>query len=172
MLLLAVSQGGWLEKHAPDSVDSLAMHKKKVDEIRGWLELQTQPGLQCQAPRMLILSGMHCWASIISLPDCLCIICTDIIQPCRQERPSSLLQQFLVQVLHQLAGHAALQGLLDAGSQQRCRPWPRSWALCSASGSLLCRRSGTSTDTRYQSQCQNERLFVPKMRSFHVDCLL
>ena len=35
------------------------MHKKKVEELRGWLELQKQPGLGCQAPRMLILSGAH-----------------------------------------------------------------------------------------------------------------
>ncbi|CAL5226917.1 g9794 [Coccomyxa viridis] len=51
------SQCSWLAKHVPDSVDSLAMHKKKVEELRGWLELQKQPGLGCQAPRMLILSG-------------------------------------------------------------------------------------------------------------------
>ena len=60
-LLSADNQGGWLAKHAPDSVESLAMHKKKVEEIRGWLELQKQPGLGCHAPRMLILSGALLW---------------------------------------------------------------------------------------------------------------
>ncbi|CAK0786199.1 hypothetical protein CVIRNUC_009412 [Coccomyxa viridis] len=53
----AASQAGWLAKHAPETADSLAMHAKKVQEIRGWLELQRQPGLQCPAPRMLLLSG-------------------------------------------------------------------------------------------------------------------
>lgn len=63
-LLPADSQCGWLAKHVPDSVDSLAMHKKKVEEIRGWLELQKQPGLGCPAPRMLILSGALLWDTL------------------------------------------------------------------------------------------------------------
>ena len=63
----AGSQCGWLAKHVPDSVDSLAMHKKKVEEICGWLELQKQPGLGCQAPRMLILSGALLWGTL-SMP--------------------------------------------------------------------------------------------------------
>ena len=51
-------QHGLLARHAPDTVESLAMHKKKIEEIRGWLELQQQPGLHCDAPRMLVLSGI------------------------------------------------------------------------------------------------------------------
>lgn len=35
------------------------MHKKKIEEIRGWLELQKQPGLRCKAPRVLVLTGGH-----------------------------------------------------------------------------------------------------------------
>ena len=60
LVLSAASQAGWLAKHAPETADSLAMHTKKVQEIRGWLELQRQPGLQCPAPRMLLLSGEAC----------------------------------------------------------------------------------------------------------------
>lgn len=52
-------QHGLLARHAPDTVESLAMHKKKIEEIRGWLELQQQPGLHCEAPRMLVLSGIY-----------------------------------------------------------------------------------------------------------------
>lgn len=44
-------------RHAPQTVADLVMHKKKVDEIRGWLELQLQPGLHCKAPKVLVLTG-------------------------------------------------------------------------------------------------------------------
>ena len=69
LVLSAASQAGWLAKHAPETADSLAMHAKKVQEIRGWLELQRQPGLQCPAPRMLLLSGEACGRA----PPCLAL---------------------------------------------------------------------------------------------------
>ncbi len=47
------------------------MHKKKIEEIRGWLELQKQPGLRSQAPRMLILSG-----TLLSRPPTMLFTCT------------------------------------------------------------------------------------------------
>ena len=53
----ADNQSGWLARHVPETKDTLAMHKKKIEEICGWLELQKEPGLACHAPRMLILSG-------------------------------------------------------------------------------------------------------------------
>jgi len=48
---------GWLHCHAPQTAADLVMHKKKIDEIRGWMELQREPGLRCPAPRVLILNG-------------------------------------------------------------------------------------------------------------------
>lgn len=49
----------WVDKHAPHSSAELAMHKKKVEEIRQWLE-QADASLQLglpPSPRMLVLSG-------------------------------------------------------------------------------------------------------------------
>ena len=49
----------WTDKHAPSSSADLAMHKKKVDEIRQWLRIadaSLQLGLP-PTPRMLVLSG-------------------------------------------------------------------------------------------------------------------
>lgn len=49
----------WADKHSPTTSAELAMHKKKVDEIRQWLRLadaSLQLGLP-PTPRMLVLSG-------------------------------------------------------------------------------------------------------------------
>jgi hypothetical protein len=49
----------WVDKHAPHSSADLAMHKKKVEEIRQWLE-QADASLQLglpPSPRMMVLSG-------------------------------------------------------------------------------------------------------------------
>eukprot|EP00966_Prymnesium_polylepis_P008305 191431-Prymnesium_polylepis.1 len=49
----------WSDKHGPSSSAELAMHKKKVDEIRQWLRIadaSLQLGLP-PTPRMLVLSG-------------------------------------------------------------------------------------------------------------------
>ena len=59
------------------------MHKKKVEEIQGWLELQKQPGLGCQAPRMLILSGAQVRTQL-DIVHCSCILlCTGCELPQR-----------------------------------------------------------------------------------------
>jgi len=49
----------WVEKHAPRCSADLAMHKKKVEEVRHWLH-QADASLQLglpPSPRMLVLSG-------------------------------------------------------------------------------------------------------------------
>ena len=56
--------------HTPVTTADLVMHKKKIQEIGGWLELQKEPGLKCRAPRLLVLTGeppkrafvQHVWA--------------------------------------------------------------------------------------------------------------
>ena len=48
----------WVEKHAPRSSADLAMHKKKVEELRQWLataDASLQLGLP-PSPRMLVLT--------------------------------------------------------------------------------------------------------------------
>ncbi|BDA49102.1 Cell cycle checkpoint protein RAD17 [Coccomyxa sp. Obi] len=50
-------QTAWLVSHTPLTTADLVMHKKKIQEIGGWLELQKEPGLNCKAPRLLVLSG-------------------------------------------------------------------------------------------------------------------
>lgn len=55
--LVAGRQAGWSHSHKPQTTSDLVMHKKKIQEISGWLELQKEPGLRCSAPRMLVLSG-------------------------------------------------------------------------------------------------------------------
>lgn len=55
----SASDALWVDKYAPTSVADLAMHKKKVDEIRQWLtvaDTNLQLGLP-PYPRMLVLSG-------------------------------------------------------------------------------------------------------------------
>ena len=55
----AGSEALWVEKHAPESSADLAMHKKKVEEVRAWLQradASLQLGLP-PTPRMLVLSG-------------------------------------------------------------------------------------------------------------------
>lgn len=55
----AGSEALWVEKHAPKSSADLAMHKKKVEEVRTWLQradASLQLGLP-PTPRMLVLSG-------------------------------------------------------------------------------------------------------------------
>ena len=49
----------WIDKYAPATSKDLAVHKKKVDEVRGWLQTvdaSLQLGLP-PVPRLLILSG-------------------------------------------------------------------------------------------------------------------
>ena len=49
----------WVDKHAPRSSGDLAVHKKKVEEVRDWLkraDASLQLGLT-PTPRMLVLSG-------------------------------------------------------------------------------------------------------------------
>ena len=49
----------WVDKHAPRSSGDLAVHKKKVEEVRDWLkraDASLQLGLP-PTPRMLVLSG-------------------------------------------------------------------------------------------------------------------
>ena len=49
----------WVDKHAPRSSGELAVHKKKVEEVRDWLkraDASLQLGLT-PTPRMLVLSG-------------------------------------------------------------------------------------------------------------------
>ena len=49
----------WIDKYAPRSGGELAMHKKKVDEVRQWLkkaDTSLQLGLP-PVPRLLVLSG-------------------------------------------------------------------------------------------------------------------
>ena len=47
--------------HAPRAAADLVMHKKKVEEVRGWLALQDTPPNQApRAPRLLLLTGMPC----------------------------------------------------------------------------------------------------------------
>ena len=72
----ADKQSGWLARQVPEAVDTLAMHKKKIEEICGWLELQKEPGLACHAPRMLILSGKLSWNTECTQAEvCLCVRC-------------------------------------------------------------------------------------------------
>ena len=55
----AGSEALWVEKHAPKSSADLAMHKKKVEEVRAWLQ-QADASLQLGLPpskRMLVLIG-------------------------------------------------------------------------------------------------------------------
>ncbi|KAK9832070.1 hypothetical protein WJX81_003996 [Elliptochloris bilobata] len=55
----AACRGGelWVEKHAPASTDDLVVHKKKVADVRAWLQAQAQPGLARGASRLLLVSG-------------------------------------------------------------------------------------------------------------------
>ena len=49
----------WVDKHAPRTSAELAVHKKKVEEVRAWLQradASLQLGLP-PTPRMLVLSG-------------------------------------------------------------------------------------------------------------------
>ena len=53
------SQQLWIEKYAPHTSQELAMHPKKVDEVRQWLkkaDISLQLGLP-PTPRLLLLSG-------------------------------------------------------------------------------------------------------------------
>lgn len=47
----------WVERHAPASEEGLVVHKKKVAEVREWLEEQRgslgRPGV----PRLLVVTG-------------------------------------------------------------------------------------------------------------------
>ena len=54
-----ISEALWVDKHAPRTSADLAIHKKKVEEVRDWLKLadaSLQLGLP-PTPRMLVLSG-------------------------------------------------------------------------------------------------------------------
>jgi hypothetical protein len=54
----AARQAGWAAAHAPRAAADLVMHKKKVEEVRGWLALQdAPPGQPARAPRLLLLTG-------------------------------------------------------------------------------------------------------------------
>ena len=44
-----------MEKHAPASAADLVVHKKKVAEVRAWLQAQSQP--MRAASRLLLVSG-------------------------------------------------------------------------------------------------------------------
>lgn len=80
----ADKQSGWHARHVPETVDTLAMHKKKIEEICGWLELQKEPGLLCHAPRMLILSGKLSWNTRCTQAEvCLyvrCVVTIDVME--------------------------------------------------------------------------------------------
>eukprot|EP00908_Phaeocystis_cordata_P009483 Transcript_20263.p1 GENE.Transcript_20263~~Transcript_20263.p1 ORF type:complete len:641 (+),score=165.34 Transcript_20263:1-1923(+) len=54
-----ISEALWVDKHAPRTSADLAIHKKKVEEVRDWLkraDASLQLGLP-PTPRMLVLSG-------------------------------------------------------------------------------------------------------------------
>ena len=57
LVLCAARQAGWVASQAPRNAADLVMHRKKVEEVRGWLTLQLQPGRACTAPRVLLLTG-------------------------------------------------------------------------------------------------------------------
>lgn len=46
-----------MERHAPASAADLVVHKKKVAEVRAWLQAQWQPGRPRGASRLLLVSG-------------------------------------------------------------------------------------------------------------------
>lgn len=48
----------WALKHAPIGEEELAVHKKKVADVKGWLQQQVVPGDQMRnRNRLLILTG-------------------------------------------------------------------------------------------------------------------
>ncbi|KAF5825713.1 hypothetical protein DUNSADRAFT_7438, partial [Dunaliella salina] len=47
----------WYDKHAPADTSALAVHRKKVEEVRDFLQRQEQPGYTHWGSRMLIASG-------------------------------------------------------------------------------------------------------------------
>lgn len=50
-------QGLWVQKHAPASEAELVVHKKKVQEVREWLEEQRRTLGTLGVPRLLVVSG-------------------------------------------------------------------------------------------------------------------
>ncbi len=47
----------WVEKHAPMCAEDLVVHKKKVGEMRAWLQAQAAPGAVRGVPRLLFVTG-------------------------------------------------------------------------------------------------------------------
>mmetsp|Transcript_10091 Transcript_10091/g.27615 ORF Transcript_10091/g.27615 Transcript_10091/m.27615 type:complete len:193 (-) Transcript_10091:1475-2053(-) len=47
----------WYDKYAPADTSALAVHRKKVEEVRDFLQRQEQPGYRHWGGRMLIASG-------------------------------------------------------------------------------------------------------------------
>lgn len=47
----------WVEKHAPTIAEDLVVHKKKVGEVRAWLQAQAQPGRTPDLSRLLLITG-------------------------------------------------------------------------------------------------------------------
>ena len=54
----------WVEEHAPSSEAELTVHKKKVQEVREWLEEQRRTLGQPGVPRLLVVSGAWRWESL------------------------------------------------------------------------------------------------------------
>ena len=65
-----------MEKHAPANAADLVVHKKKVAEVRVWLQAQWQPGRPRGASRLLLVSGAaSIWRqqiALLSVGECAC----------------------------------------------------------------------------------------------------
>ena len=57
-----------MERHAPANAADLVVHKKKVAEVRAWLQAQWQPMRPRSASRLLLVSGAaSIWRKQIAL---------------------------------------------------------------------------------------------------------
>jgi hypothetical protein len=124
------------------------MHKKKVEEIRSWLELQAEPGPRRSAPRVLVLTGGALCARLLSDDGAI------HAKPwgwsvCASTRPGLL-----------------LQGLLGVASRQLFRCSRGTWALTCVNGRLPSRPCGMSTGT---TRCDS-RSADPWLPLFHSFC--
>lgn len=68
-----------MEKHAPKTVEDLVVHKKKVGEVRAWLQAQAQSGFMGGRSHLLLVTGaqppaltlhLHLCPSLVSAQSC------------------------------------------------------------------------------------------------------
>ena len=129
----------WTDKHAPASEADLVVHKKKVQEVRDWLEEQRRSLGRPGVPRLLVVTGALVWlAGGAGLGG------AQTAGPWGRVRIALCMRLDV----HRCGLRSPSQARPAAASPPRSRAWRRPWALTSRSGARRRRWAGRRRSMR------------------------